>query len=281
LRIRPQLSLDYAQSDIERIEQRDDGKGYDIETTFFGLYGVASPLPGYYSEELLDEEYEDRDARRGFLDIIHQQLYPLLYQAWLKYRFAHNTVENEDQKYWEILFSLIGLSKPFRQAHDGFGQLLKYAGIINQRPKSQLGLKTILQDYLTPLAVDIEPCVQRRVMIPPHQKSQLGGHNNQLGSDCVLDECVQDRSGKLRIDIGPLDAQQFLQFTCESKAREFIQMVCRLFLAQPLLYDIQLTLQAGAIRPVCLGEQAFARLGQSCWLVDETNTQSVSMVLSE
>ncbi len=280
LLLHPAVNVDYPQSDIEAMNELADGKGIEILTTFFGLYGVSSPLPGYYTEELLDEEWDEHTARRDFLDIIHQQLYPLLYRAWLKYRFAHNAVEKSDPRYWEILSSLIGLPQEFLADRVLGGHLIKYTGILNQRPKTGLGLQTILQDYLHPIPVEVEPCVQRTVSIARQQRCRLGLQNHQLGKDCMLGEQILDRSGKFRVHIGPLNRQQFLQLSHDSVAITFVRAVCRIFLVQPLQSEIRLILQAGAVRPVSLGEAGFGLLGQSTWLVDESNTDSYNVTLN-
>ena len=157
LRVHPELSLDYPQSEITWIREREHGKGYEMETTFFGLYGVSSPLPGFYTEELFDDDWEEEQAARGFLDIIHYRLYPLLFQAWLKYRFNFNAVEQDNKAYWEIIYSLAGLSEEFRQKVPQPGRLLKYTGILSQQPKSQLGLQTILADIYPDIPISIEP----------------------------------------------------------------------------------------------------------------------------
>ena len=56
IRFQPELSLDYPQSDISEIQKLDGDNQYQLTATFFGLYGVSSPLPGFYTEELLDDE---------------------------------------------------------------------------------------------------------------------------------------------------------------------------------------------------------------------------------
>jgi type VI secretion system protein ImpH len=279
LRIHPELNLDYPQSDIERIEPLEDRDGYELITTFFGLYGVASPLPGYYTESLLDEEWEERGAQRGFLDIIHQHLYPLLYKAWLKYRFAHNAVERGDSRYWEIIYSVLGLSSEFRQDGDLVPELLKYAGIINQRPKTTTGLKTILADYLAPMQVDVEPCVRREVSIDPAQYCKLSQQNHELGANAVIGKQVSDRSGKYVVHIGPLSVEQFQDLLGNSTHLEFIRAVTRLYLVQPLLSEVVLHLETGGAQPVCLGDPHFSSLGQSTWLVSQSNNDNFSVRL--
>ena len=280
IHIRPDLNLDFPHADIESISPLPGDKGYELITTFFGLYGVASPLPGYFTEELLDEEWEERDASRGFLDVIHQHIYPLLYQAWRKYRFSLNAIESENERYWEIIYSILGLPEEFREFGDYSGQFLKYAGIISQRPKTQIGLQVILSDYLGSIDVVVEPCVRRNVPIVDHQRCKLGSDNNTLGGDSVVGEQVVDRSGKYIIRIGPLAAEQFQDLLNNRKHVKFIQAVSNMFLAQPLQCDIVLELEEGTAQPACLGESAYSNLGQSTWLVNRENKQKFSVVLN-
>ena len=280
IRIRPELNLDYPHADIESVRPLPDNKGYELTATFFGLYGVASPLPGYYTEELLDDEWEEREASRGFLDIIHQHLYPLLYRAWLKYRFSHNAIEANDERYWEIIYSILGLPEEFREFGDLSGHFLKYAGIIGQRPKTQIGLKTILDDYLRDINIDVEPCVIRNVPIVDHQKCRLSTDNNRLGIDSVIGEQISDRSGKYVVHIGPLSGEQFQMLLNNKKHVKFIRAISDLYLVQPLQCDIILELDRGAAQPICLGEPDYSHLGLSTWLVDQENRQTFSVVLN-
>ena len=237
-------------------------------------------MPGYYSEELLDDEWEERDASRGFLDVIHQHLYPMLYQAWAKYRFSHNAIEANDERYCEIIYSILGLPEEFREFGDLSGQFIKYAGIISQRPKTQLGLNTILSDYMGDIDVTIEPCVSRNVDIVEHQRCKIAQDNNVLGSNSVIGQQIADRSGKYNIYIGPLAAEQFQELLSNKKHINFIQTISRLFLVQPLQCDIVLQLEKNAVKPISLGEPGYSSLGQSTWLVNQTNKQTYNVALN-
>ena len=270
------MNLDFPQADIAEIN-RLDGKGFEIIATFFGLYGVASPLPGFYTEELLDEEWDDRHATREFIDIIHHQMYPMLYRAWLKYRFAHNSIEEEDPRYREIIYSLIGMGEEFRGDGALAGRLLRYAGIISQRPRTLVGLKTILNDSFSELPIDIEPCVPRYVNVPEHQKCRLGDSNNRIGEEAVIGQEVCDRASKYLIRIGPLDSDAFNGLINDDSSVAFIRAVTKLFLMHPLQFDIELLLKPGTARPVELGVRDHASLGRNTWLVSDTNTENYSL----
>jgi len=271
LRIQPELNLDYPQSDITEISRDDKTENYQITTTFFGLYGVSSPLPGFYTEELLDDEWDEFSSRKAFFDVIHNHIYPLLYQAWLKYKFSHNIVEFEDKKYAEIIFNLIGLGDAFRDERLHYGFLLKYSGLLSQRIKSLLGLKTLLQDHLGEIGLDIKPCQEQAVPIVKKQHCVLGLQNATLDVDACIGQQVVDRSGKFNIEIGPVNAEQFSAFSQDNETIQVIKMLLKVYLVQPLEFSITLLLESGVVSPACVGKHESSVLGRNCWLVNQSN----------
>jgi type VI secretion system protein ImpH len=281
IRIEPELNLDYPQSDIAEINKLEGDNQYQITTTFFGLYGVSSPLPGFYTEELLDDEWDELENRKNFLDVIHNHLYPLLYQAWLKYKFPVNTVEFESKKYWEIIFSLIGLPAAFRQDQAQYGYLLRYSGILSQRSKSMLGLQTILSDYFQDLGVQVQPCVERVVPIVSKQRCFLGQNNHQLGQNSCIGQEVADRTGKFNILLGPVDKVQFEKILSENKAIKFIKSILTVYLTQPLEFNVILILKKQVLQSTQLGQSNWSALGQSTWLLAQSNTTEVRQVIYE
>lgn len=272
LRIQPELNLDYPQSDISEISRDDTTGDYQITTTFFGLYGVSSPLPGFYTEELLDDEWNEYNGRKVFFDVIHNHLYPLLYQAWLKYRLSHNIVEFGDRKYGEIIFSLIGLGEAFRIEGRHYGYLLRYSGLLSQRTRSLLGLKTLLRGLLGDVGLDIKPCIQRRVPVIRKQRCVLGNQNATLGSDACVGTEVVDRSGKFRIEIGALNAQQFDALNQNRETLQLIRSLLKIYLVQPLEFSISLLLEPGALNPASIGQRENSVLGTNCWLASRPNS---------
>ena len=88
VRIRPLLSMSFPASDIARVESQEmpDGKErFRLDVTFMGLYGASSPLPSFYTEDLIRLE-NDESLLRGFLDLFHHRLFSLLFRTWEKYR---------------------------------------------------------------------------------------------------------------------------------------------------------------------------------------------------
>ena len=276
--IEPLLSLAFPAADIQKIEEISDvdTTTYKITANFFGLYGVSSPLPTFYTEDLMDEVNDDARAAKGFIDIIHQRLYHLLFKSWMKYRQFQQVNEERNTDHITRLFCLLGLGETgFRQDIDKAEQLLRYIGLFSQSPRSALGLKTLLQDYLH-LPVDILPCVLRKARIPVNQQLQLGGMN-VLGVDSFLGEEIDDRMGKFRIQVGPLDEQRYRAFIPGSEMYNRLVFLTSLFVLDPLEYDIDVTMAENQAQKVCLGGGRWASLGRDTWLFSgETKGKTTS-----
>jgi type VI secretion system protein ImpH len=174
LRIRPRLSLGFPENDIDSIEALPEG-GYRVTANFFGLYGVASPLPTYYTEDLFEEEREGRHATRDFLDVIHYAMYPLLFDAWRKHRLQDRVVEDGDAGVLDQLYAFIGLHASDLRGKLPVGNgLLRYAGLFNLRPRSALGLNTLLADAFNPAKVQVECCTLQYVPHPGRPAASPG-----------------------------------------------------------------------------------------------------------
>ncbi len=284
LHIRPELSLDFADSDLSEIEALDNHSSFSITTTFMGLYGVSSPLPAFFTEDLLDEEWDEQSNQREFLDIFHHQLYPLLYQAWYKYRFSHNAVEAQKEAYWQIIFSLFGLgSEEFLKSVDNPYVLMRYAGILMQQPKSPAGLETILRDYLEDTSIRIIPCVRRTVSINNDQRLHLSNQANVLGKDTVLGSEIDDLSGKFTIAIGPMSETVFHTYFGNHETISFIKKLSNFYLSLPLDADVKLIIEKNSAKPSTLGGEQWSSLGQNTWLLPESNDDilEISIPLNE
>jgi type VI secretion system protein ImpH len=267
LRVRPRLGLGFPENDIERIEATPEG-GYRITANFFGLYGVASPLPTYYTEDLIEEEREGHQVTRDFLDIVHHAMYPLLFDAWAKYRVEQRIVEDRDRTSLNQLYAFVGLHDPDLRAGmlPGSAELLRYAGLFNQRPHSALGLKTLLADAFAPAEVNVVCGVPRAVPIPGDQRWQLGQQQSRLGEDAWLGSEIDDYESTIRIVFAEVPQALFHQMLPGGRAHTRLRFFTRFYLTDPLDVEVELELrhdEAGAART---GRGLWSRLGFDMWL---------------
>jgi type VI secretion system protein ImpH len=273
IRVRPHLSLGFPDNDIERIERTRGGAvdgsedAWRVTANFFGLYGVSSPLPTFYTEDLLDDEREGRHARRDFFDILHAALYPQLFDAWSKYRLQMRVVEDLDPQALDTLFAFAGLgSVGQRERLPEAAGLLRHLSLFAQRTRSVLGLRTLLADAFAPAAVEVESCVPQWVPIAEDQRLRLGMQANALGESCPLGMQVEDSDNLLRIVISELPEALFQQLLPGAEGHRRLQFLVRFYLTRPLQVAVELRLRAEQGRTARLDAPVWSRLGLDTWL---------------
>ena len=280
VRVRPELSLAFPAADVAKIEETaGEGFGYRVTTTFLGLYGSSSPLPTFYTEDLLEEAEGDSSVSRDFLDIINHRLFSLFFRCWTKYRLFLQVVEEKNLRDLERLFCLLGLGE--EELREGLPEpfyLLRYIGLFTQFPRCASGLETLLQDSLGKVPVNLLPCLMRRVKIPEDQRLSLGMTGSLLGQDSFLGEEIEDRMGKFRLQIGPLDAKKFRDLLPGRPAYQKLAFLTKFYLVEPLEYDIELILTQGEVKTACLGAPKWSDLGWDTWIVSGEYAEEVKAV---
>jgi type VI secretion system protein ImpH len=271
LRFRTRLSMAHPASDVTDAERVEDAEGRErllLETTFLGLYGTASPLPSYFTEDLLHEENED-SLVRGFLDIFHHRMISLFYRCWKKYRHHVQFSHGGQDAFSKRLLSLTGLNIDAGGAQSKIPpiKLLRYAGVLSQRPCSAASLRCILADYYSDVPIKVNENVARWVTIPDESRCRLGFAGCTLGQDTQLGERVYDRYGKFRVELGPMELDRFENFLPEGKDAPILRQLLRIATADLLAYDVQLDLVPLATPTAQLSAHALgAKLGQTSWL---------------
>lgn len=82
-----------------------------IRTTFTGLYGITSPLPTHYLDDIA--QYRDgTDSLTDFLDIFNHRLTTQFYRVWRKYSYPATFGAGGRDETSQYLFGLIGLGIP-------------------------------------------------------------------------------------------------------------------------------------------------------------------------
>jgi type VI secretion system protein ImpH len=283
IRIKPNLSMAFPASDVEKIEQFADPEDphFLITVNFLGLYGSASPLPTFYTEDLIDEAAEDESVSRDFIDILNERIFALLFECWGKYRQSLQVVEEKNPQHIERLFCLLGLGEAsVRKDIPEPYRLLRYIGLFTQFPHSALGLRTLLNDALGGIPVEVIPCLERTAKIPEGQTLRLAVSGCRLGADSYLGDELPDRMGKFRIRLGPLTRAEFKRFSPGAEDFNRVSFLTDLYFVEPLEYEVQLILAQGEALTVCLGDPARATLGVDSWIFSTPEMKETRAVFS-
>jgi len=236
--VRPELGLGYAESDISEVKLLDKQRGYEVVSQLAGLYGVASPLPDFYTEELLDNEWDELNAPREFLDLLHKQLFPKLYSAWRLYKLNFNTLEKEESSYWQLLYSLLGDTDENTDA--SLRKLkLRYFNLFSNNERSKDGLLVIIRDLLDLKHVEIEEFCQQRVPIPQDLMCQLGEVNHQLG-DAHLGCQIYDQNHAIKIKAGRMPEKQYNELTTNTVYFNQLSSLIKSYIRKPIKVDFEI-----------------------------------------
>ncbi|MBX3474514.1 MAG: type VI secretion system baseplate subunit TssG [Planctomycetes bacterium] len=271
-RLRPNLSLGFPPSDLAAVRQTemaDGGTRWHLDVNFMGLYGPSSPLPTFYTEDLLRDEYQGDETGvvRGFLDLFHHRLLSLLYRAWEKYRHTVQYDPRGRDFYSSRLLALVGANLNWLPGdqHLPAGRILAYAGLLTQRPRSAESLRAILADHFPEGEVRLSQCLARAKQIDIQQQCRLGRANSRLGQDLSLGQAVVDRAGNFGIAVGPLAFEDYLEFMPDRDSMAQLNELVDLFNVDGLDYEVTVILRGGVTPPLQVGNPLH-RLGYSSWL---------------
>ena len=270
MRVRPELSLAFPGSDISAITEIEDEDGqprYNITATFLGLYGSSSPLPTFYTEDLIDEASEDASSTRDFLDVVNSPFYPLLTAAVAKYRLYFQANERRSPEVVDRLFSLLGYGhETMRNMLSEPRRLLRYIGLFTQWPRSAMGLRTLISDALGGAPVDVFPNLERRVRIPDDQRCILSEQGCLLGEDAHLGCEIIDIMGKIRIVIGPLPDEAFHECLPGRDKFSWIEELIDIYFSEPMEYRLEVAPAREDVRPARPGGEKWGALGHDAWV---------------
>jgi type VI secretion system protein ImpH len=291
LRFRPDLSLGFPATDVCGLLEFSGASGapcHLLEVAFLGLYGGSTPLPLHYAVDILRASDPERATERGgpghgsgadllpgsspmrdFVDVLHHRVISLFYRAWLKYHYERAFAAPQRDVVTDYLKLLIGCPPEYDAATLGVPplKLLRYAGLLTQRPRSAMSLQGLLFDYWGDIPVQVQQFVGQWVPLEPGDLNHLGAANSRLGVDLTVGDQVYDLGGAFQIRLGPVDLATYETFLPGAARYEQTRALTRLYCADPLAFSLEIVLRAGEVPMTQLTSNAQAgRLGWTSWV---------------
>ncbi|MGG4678073.1 type VI secretion system baseplate subunit TssG [Providencia huashanensis] len=119
IRFRPHRGMGFPVTEIKGLDIDDryrDSTTPSIRTTFLGLYGVTSPLPTTYLDDIAQRR-EGTESLTDFLDIFNHRLTTQFYRIWRKYSYPATFSAGGKDETSQYLYGLIGLGIPGTAQH--------------------------------------------------------------------------------------------------------------------------------------------------------------------
>ena len=270
LKFRPYEQFVYPPKDIRSFEFKDDVMSFVLN--FMGLYGVNSPLPRCYQEQVAMQQniYGPGEVPlQNFLDIFNNRFYWLYYQAWKKYRYYLQLSEDPNNKTMQRVFSFIGKGPQVKKEESKIStfQFLQYSGILSARIRNRVGLHILLRGFFPKFEMRLKEFVPHMVKLAeiPEVGSNGEGPAFQLGVNSIVGKSMLDYMSRICIEIGPMEFDDYLQFTPGSEKADLLNELLKLYLNDGLEYDIKFTINAASIKTIAWNDKRL-KLGSTIWL---------------
>jgi type VI secretion system protein ImpH len=201
--------LIFPAGDIAYVHEKETTTGswwVEVSGTFLGLVGPTSPLPTYFSEELIESELQDNErSLRTLYDILHHRLYSLFYRAGRKYRASAEARQDGRDAFTRRALAFVGVDATAMPTRGlSAAHLLGLAPLFAIRTRSPRALRVLMESALPGIPVGVEAYVERTVVLEESERNKLGVQNSVLGESFTIGARVQDRSGRFRTKLGPV-----------------------------------------------------------------------------
>jgi len=311
VRFKARAGLSFPSRPVTRLREHDEGP-VEMDVAAFGLTGPCGPMPGHYTEKLLQSASQHEPAPAALLDLFHHRALSFLYRASIKYRPALSR---------ERSARVTGIADPIETALAGLvgrgeqwsaraGQApaaladrdrwIYYGGQVGRVVPTTAGLTEMLREMIA-APIRIEPFRGTWLPLDDKQRTRLvrrppgraarsessprretsPGHNI-LGDGAMLGRKTLDLESSFTVHVGPLSYPAYLALLPGEPQRVQIDRYLARVLRAGMEAHLELEL-AVAERPVLRlggrvedpGERTLRpSLGRNTWLprADRTGT---------
>jgi type VI secretion system protein ImpH len=264
-------SLAFPASQIQGMEGPDGGP-MRLTVNFMGMTGPQGVMPNPYTSLIIERLRSSDTTLRDFLDIFNHRIISLFYRAWRKYRFDVAGEPEEGNRFSRELLSLVGLGTDGLQDRQSVTDdaLIYYAGLLGQHPRSAQALRQILTDYFD-VPVEIEQFAGGWYSLATDNQCRLADtarDSEQLGFGAVVGDAVWNQQSKVRIVLGPLSVERYLDFLPTGQCWQPLRAWVRFFSNDELDFEVKLILERGEVPSCELGaeEASGPQLGWVSWM---------------
>jgi len=270
LRFRPHEQYVFPSRDIRTFEEKDGMMTFVLN--FMGLYGIDSPLPRCYHEQVALQQNLHGAGQvplQNFLDMFNNRLYWLYYQAWKKYRYYLQLKEEPHNRILDRIFAFIGLAPQQQKSGPSIPKFmwLRLSSILSSRIRNKEGLLLLLREFFPAVVFGLTEFVPSRARL--RERPRLGKAPRsgafQLSRYSIVGESQLDYMGRVRLEVGPISYDDYLDFIPGSRNLALLKSLMDMYLNDGLEYDIRFVVRSQTIHRLALTDRR-PRLGVSYWL---------------
>ena len=248
VRFRPDPGMGFPASELKALEwpTTDEGLPATVRTRLLGLYGVDSPLPTRYLDDIAQKR-EGHEALEGFLDIFNHRVFTQFYRIWRKYSYPASFAPAGADPTSQCLFGLIGLGIPgtAKRIATPLSRFLALLGVMRLPTRNAEGITALVQLLASHTQASIKPHWPRSIALGSpaslsstrpvslSQGTPMGSLGRDVNSELMLTLFTADHDearewlpgGGLLSDLRVL-LQVYLGWRCTARLRLSLPIDC-------------------------------------------------------
>jgi type VI secretion system protein ImpH len=257
-----------------------------MRVSFLGFLGAVGVLPQHWTELVMRRAQQRDSTLLDWLDLLLHRTLSLYYRAWRKQRPAfaleHALRHGATDDVTFALRALIGLATPRlanRQAVAD-ASLLHFAGQLAHRPRSAAALAGVASGWLR-MPVHVRQFVGHWLELEPADRSRMpsraapNGNHHRLGVDLFLGARVHDVVGRIRLEVGPVGAPEYLAILPGEPGHRGLAALVRAFVDPGVECDLEIQFLKERLPTARLSrdDALGARLGRDAWVGEPRRRQ--------
>ncbi|EMK5832854.1 type VI secretion system baseplate subunit TssG [Citrobacter sedlakii] len=210
VRFRPWPGMGFPVSELRAVETDEENPALPptVRTTFLGMYGVDSPLPGAYLDDIAQRR-EGHEAVTSFLDIFSHRITTQYYRIWRKYAYPATFEEGGRDATSQCLLGLVGLGIPgtAEQVATPVSRFLALLGAMRLPTRNAEGIRalvSLLAPHTRAIITEPDP-----VKVYINNRSGLGtGNRVRLSQRATLGKTAQEACSRVLVTLETEDPNE-------------------------------------------------------------------------
>jgi type VI secretion system protein ImpH len=265
VRFRPWPGMGFPASELRTVEMDDDRPELPptVRTTFLGMYGVDSPLPTTYLDDIAQRR-EGYEATSAFLDIFSHRITTQYYRIWRKYAYPATFEPGATDATSQCLLGLVGLGIPgtAENVATPISRFLALLGTMRLPTRNAEGIRQLVS-LLAPdtVATIISP---DPVKVQVARRSGLGKENRvSLSQRATLGKTGKEACSRILLRLmtsDPVEAEGWLP---GGQHHTDLMVLLRVYLGYRSDVRLRLTVPVSLLPEPRLGQKRRIQLGRT------------------
>ncbi|MCO6060489.1 type VI secretion system baseplate subunit TssG [Pseudomonas sp. MOB-449] len=258
VRFRPDPGMGFPAGELKSIDvdEADPQQLATVRTRLLGLYGVDSPLPTAYLDDITQRR-EGHEALEAFLDIFNHRLFTQFYRIWRKYSYPATFETGGTDATSQCLLGLIGLGIPGTANHVAtpISRFLALLSVMRLPTRNAEGLQALVKL--------LAPNTQARVTAHWPQRIALAQPASlsvsrpvRLSQDTPLGSVGRDANSQLQLVLFTEDGEEAQGWLPGAQLHADLLVLMRVYLGWRCTARLELSLPTHCLPKPLLGGAA-------------------------